>query len=344
MTNRFIYTLFIIHLFVFSAFSQQIPVAGDAIVASDYSNANNWLALPVDAKIEKNADVFFVYPTAWRADGKYPLSTIDNTEMRFWAQYYLKTKASAFEAAGNIFAPYYRQFDAQFLIEHQKDGGDITKYYEGVPATDIIAAFDYYIKNYNSGRPFILVGHSQGSIMLTVILFEYLKQNPDVYKRMVAAYLIGVPITKQDYKNNPHIKPAQNADDIGVIISYNTESVRVDGYSPFANENNVLINPISWTTSTEHAKASQNLGSAVINSDWTLKKVMNLADAKIDRSRGTIICSTVDRETFSSPAASRKYIPLGSFHDNDIPLYYYNLQQNAQNRVEKYFLKNSKFQ
>jgi putative transposase len=28
---------------------------------------------------------------------------------------------------------------------------------------------------------------------------------------------------------------------------------------------------------------------------------------------------------------------LGIFHENDIPLYYYNLRQNAQDRVEEYF-------
>ena len=52
---------------------------------------------------------------------------------------------------------------------------------------DALAAFDYYIRHYNQGRPFVLVGHSQGSAMTKLILFDYLSARPDVYRRMVAA-------------------------------------------------------------------------------------------------------------------------------------------------------------
>jgi hypothetical protein len=69
-------------------------------------------------------------------------------------------------------------------------------YFRGVPKTDIIAAFDYYIKNLNDGRPFILAGHSQGSIMILEILASYMKANPEVYRRMIAAYAIGDPLGK----------------------------------------------------------------------------------------------------------------------------------------------------
>ena len=37
------------------------------------------------------------------------------------------------------------------------------KFLGEIPKADVFAAFDYYIKHYNNGRPFILAGHSQGS-------------------------------------------------------------------------------------------------------------------------------------------------------------------------------------
>ena len=40
----------------------------------------------------------------------------------------------------------------------------------GIPTLDGTAAFDYYIKHYNNGRPFILLGHSQGSTVMTNLL------------------------------------------------------------------------------------------------------------------------------------------------------------------------------
>jgi hypothetical protein len=70
----------------------------------------------------------------------------------------------------------------------------------------------------------------------------------------------------------------------------------------------------------------------------------HIADAKIDLTRGTIICSTVDREKWSSEPQSRGYFPLGIFHENDIPLYYYNLRKNAQDRVNAYFNKIKKLE
>lgn len=68
----------------------------------------------------------------------------------------------------------------------------------GVAKTDALAAFDYYIQHYNQGWPCILVGHSQGSAMTKLILFEYLHAHPDVYERTIAAYPIGVSITTQE--------------------------------------------------------------------------------------------------------------------------------------------------
>ncbi|MDR1940790.1 MAG: DUF3089 domain-containing protein [Endomicrobium sp.] len=336
-----------------------VPKAGDKIAASDYSDAGNWLSLP--AKIKKKVDVFFVYPTAWRADGGYPIAEISNAQMRQWAQYYLKFRAGAFEPKANIFAPYYRQLDALFAFNILRQGDkpeqtpssdktaqalkssetknalEAMSYFGGVPATDILAAFDYYIKNLNEGRPFILVGHSQGSMMLLFILTQYMKENPKVYERMICAYAIGAPITKEIYQANPHLKPAQNAYDTGVIISYNTQSANVDGQNYMSNPDSVLINPLNWTTDETYASKNQNLGSLYVDEQGKAYKKKHIADAKIDRSKGVIICSEVDREEWSSQEASRSYFPLGVFHENDIPLYYYNLRQNADDRIKQYF-------
>jgi hypothetical protein len=281
------------------------------------------------------ADVFFLYPTSWRAaHGEYPICGINNADMRHWADYYLKTRASAFETAGNIYAPFYRQLDAAFVVAKQPP--DMIGLFGGVPLTDVIAAFDYYIENYNKGKPFILAAHSQGSMVMLGVIALHLRDRPDVYKRMIAAYLIGVPLPETVYELFPHIKPAQNADDLGVVISYNTNSPNVDGHSPFSYPASVLINPVSWVTDDSYAPKEASKGGIIVNDDGTFERAPNLADAKIDHTTGTLV-SGVDREKFSSGAASRGYFPLGVLHENDIPLYYYDLRANAENRVEKWF-------
>jgi hypothetical protein len=314
--------------------SFDIPVGGDKITPTDYSDVNNWLVLLKKEELKQKVDVFFIYPTAWRANGAYPIADINNKEMRYYANYYLKFRASAFETSGNIFAPYYRQLDASYAVKAGFRKSYI--YFQGVPKTDIIATFDYYIKNLNDGRPFILAGHSQGSIMIAEILSSYMKVNPEIYKRMIAAYAIGVPLDKEYYAKNPHVKPAKNAKDLGVAICYNTEASLVDGRNPLAVANNaVIINPLSWKITEEYAPKEENLGSLYVNKGKTTK-YEHIADAKIDYKKGVVICSTVDREKWSSSESSRAYFPLGVLHENDITLYYYNLRQNAENRVKEY--------
>jgi uncharacterized protein YneF (UPF0154 family) len=61
------------------------------------------------------------------------------------------------------------------------------------------------LNNYNNGRPFILAGHSQGSNILLYLLSEYMKDNPKVYDRMIAAYVIGYSVTDQYLSENPHL-------------------------------------------------------------------------------------------------------------------------------------------
>ncbi|MDR2803866.1 MAG: DUF3089 domain-containing protein [Treponema sp.] len=309
------------------------PRYGDNIEPVDYGDPANWLAAGADGQFA--ADVFFLYPTSWRAAyGEYPITGINNKDMRHWANYYLKTRASAFETAGNVYAPFYRQFDASFVVAQQPDNG--IAYFGGVPLTDVAAAFDYYLEHYNNGKPFILAGHSQGSFVLAALIALYLRDRPDVYDRMIAAYLIGMPIPETVYELFPHMKPAQNADDLGVIISYNTNTPVIDGKDPFSYPSNVLINPISWVTDESYAPKEASKGGIIVNDDGSFTRAPNLADAKIDRSTGTLVAN-VDREKFSSGAASRGYFPLGVLHENDIPLYYYDLSANAEKRVKNWF-------
>jgi pimeloyl-ACP methyl ester carboxylesterase len=303
----------------------RFPRYGDDIMPVDYSDPGNWLASGAGGS--KSVDVFFLYPTSWRAAyGAYPIAAVDNAEMRQWADHYLKTCASAFATAGNIYAPYYRQFDASFIISQQPK--DNIAFFSGVPLSDVAAAFEYYIEHHNKGKPFILAGHSQGSLVLAALLTTYLKDRPDIYDRMIAAYLIGMPFPQELYDAFPHLKPARNADDLGVIITYNTRSSVVDGKNPFAYSKNVLINPISWATDDAYAPAADSRGGIEVLGRGTFVGVPHLSDAKIDPETGTLI-SNADREKFSSEKASRAYFPLGVLHENDIPLYYYDRRATA---------------
>jgi hypothetical protein len=301
-----------------------------APIATDYSKPEHWLTIPV--VIDKKVDVFYLYPTAWRKVNETDpdICAIDNASMLIGSKTAYGRQATAFETVGNMYAPYYRQ---ETLFALNLSPAEREKVIAGIPTLDAIAAFDYYIKHYNNGRPFILAGHSQGSNILANLLAIYMKANPEVYARMVAAYVIGYSITDTYLAKNPHLKFAKGPDDTGVIISYNTEAPNViPGTNPVVSPGGIAINPITWTRGETLATASQNLGS-ILPASGVFVPVNHYADARVDKTKGVVICSTADADKLNqgNPESFK-----GIFHSYDYSFYYYNLRQNAANRIKKF--------
>jgi hypothetical protein len=318
-----------------------------APVATDYSQAAHWLSLPATVKA---VDVFYLYPTAWQkvTNSDPNICEIDNPSMLIGSASAFARQATAFETVGNIYAPYYRQADAAYILTLPLTEHDAVV--AGIPTLDAVAAFDYYIKHYNNGRPFILAAHSQGSIVLLNLLAGYMKDNPDVYSRMIAAYVIGYPVTAQYLADNPHLKFATGADDTGVIISWNTEAPVIDGANPvLSGLVGLVINPLTWTTEETFIDNSYNLGSILLKSNGSVAEDANgnfelmtpSADAQIDKTKGVLICSTVDPNIWSPGPSTQNPValPKGVFHSFEYPFYYYNIRANAQNRVNEFLSK-----
>ena len=302
--------------------------------ATDYSKPEHWLSLPVSP--DKEVDVFYLYPTAWqKVDPDEPnINNIDNPTMMKGSKAAFGRQATAFETVGNIYAPYYRQVDAAYSLSLPLE--EQAKILGGTPKADVFAAFDYYIEHYNNGRPFFLAGHSQGSNLLVYLLSEYMKEHPDAYSRMVAAYVIGYSITDEYLAENPHLKFAEGPDDTGVIISYNTEAPEVEGNNPVLLPGAIAINPISWTRGEELAAAEESLGSILPDAEGNLTPVEHYADARVDKTKGALICSTADVEKLSPGNA---VFGKGVFHSYDYPFYYFNIRENAAVRAEAFVAK-----
>jgi len=300
----------------------------------DYSNPGHWLSLP--AHPSKPVDVFYVYPTVWaKVDQAEPnYCAIDHPGMQQGAASAFSSQATAFETTGNLYAPYYRQADGQFTLslpENQR-----WEVVRKVPAADVTAAFDYYINNFNNGRPFIIAGHSQGSNVIMFLLSEYMKTHPDVYAGMVAAYVLGYPVTAEFMDANRHLKFAGGPDDTGVIISYNTQSPKVvPGTNIVVADNiGIVINPINWKRDETPAPASESLGSYMPDITMThFGKEPDFADARIDLAHGVIICSSVNDKAIYAISGG---LDLGIYHIFDINFYYYNLRENAERRISKF--------
>jgi pimeloyl-ACP methyl ester carboxylesterase len=259
------------------------------------------------------------------------------------AQLCFQRQATAFRTVGNGYAPYYRQIDATYQLS--QPFAQQKKNIAGIPSTDVFAAFKHFLKHYDRGRPFILVGHSQGSAVLANLLARYMKSHPKIYARMIAAYVVGYPVQGTYLEHHQYLKFAKGPNDTGVIVSWNTEAPTVDGSNPVVQPGAIAINPITWTRSQTKASAEKNVGSIelnpatggtpFLNADGTIKRFKDLADARVDKAKGVVVCSTISAA--APPYYTPGGFPMGVLHTFDYPLYFFSVRANAANRVQHFF-------
>ena len=136
-----------------------------------------------------NAAIFYIHPTTYLERDRWNAPLEDVGDVQFRTNLFLQSQASAFNGAGEMWAPRYRQaaFGA-FLL----DSEDARKALD-LAYGDVAAAFDQFVKEAGD-RPIILAGHSQGALHLERLLSEKVAGKP-IAKRIVAAYVVGWPIS-----------------------------------------------------------------------------------------------------------------------------------------------------
>ena len=304
--------------------------------AIDYSQRTKWYKQP---KITKEFDTFYIYSTMYFGinEGDPDYATLDNAEMLAGIDIEHAIKSSVFEESTNLFIPFYRQSSMKYAAEIFQEDGSIDAALVGMPYGDITAALDYYFKNFNNGRPFIIAGHSQGAAILRLVLKKYFKEHPDYYQRMVAAYAIGYSITKEDLEANPHMKFATGETDTGVIISWHAEGPKnVEANAPIPNviiaKNGIAINPLNWKLDETYAPASENLGSIVGDEKTGKVEIRDIGgDAQVCLVRGTVVTN--------AKAVPNEMTDLAGpqcFHQDDYAIFYNNIKANVAKRIAAY--------
>ena len=221
-----------------------------------------------------------------------------------------------FATHANLFLPYYRQPTFEGLKKkNAKKAGQIA-------VRDAIDAFDYYIKHFNNGRPFILAGFSYGGKMITEILKH---MDDDTYSRLIAAYVIGYGITAKDTMKQrghriSHIKLAQDSTSHGVTINFNSVT-SIKAISPLLCHKNIgCINPISWTTTSKPSvllSAGDSKGENDSRFPYGTVVKANIPNTavtvSIDSLRHVLLVKGVNPRQYSYPPL-QNFFPIGNLH------------------------------
>ena len=305
------------------------PFSDDSMpTPPDYANPVQWAALPdrddaadtlaagaTDVQATTPVDVFFVHPTTFLSADAWNQSLDDATTNELTDQMVMQGQASVFNGCCRIYAPRYRQATlAAFFAE-----GDSGPQALDLAYTDVLAAFRYFLANFNNGRPFVLAGHSQGSRHLDLLLADEIAGS-DLAQRMVAAYPIGFQL---DGSNG--IPVCGTATQTGCQVTWNSVGPRAGAL--FASPDNICVNPLTWSTDGQRATHGANLGA--VNFDGSDTHEPGAADAQCRD--GRLYVSEIRSDHYAA-------MPLGrdNYHIYDYALFYVNIRQNAQARVDAY--------
>jgi hypothetical protein len=192
------------------------PAPAAAVEKNDYGKGENWLCRPgragdacavdltttvvaADGTLTRETwapapqapiDCFYVYPTVSQDQLTHSDMQAGDEERNVVRQQFAR-----FASQCRPFAPLYRQVTLSGLRAAMASGRLALD--RGVGYDDVLEAWNHYLKNDNGGRGVVLIGHSQGAMVLTALIANEIDGKP-IQSRLVSAMLLGttVPVMK----------------------------------------------------------------------------------------------------------------------------------------------------
>jgi hypothetical protein len=208
---------------------------------NDYGNGDNWLCRPgrqdacaVDQSTtvisaggkltvepwaaDPNApiDCFYVYPTVSNDSAGNSGMTAGPEEKGV-----ARVQFARFASKCRTYAPLYRQ--ATITALKAAAIGSPIPVDRAMAYGDVLDAWNYYLAHDNQGRGVVLIGHSQGSLVLTKLIRDEIDGKP-VQARVISALLLGINLPVPQGKDVggafQHVPLCHTANQTGCVITY----------------------------------------------------------------------------------------------------------------------------
>lgn len=332
----------------------------------DYSQPRYWAALPDkldaadvvpendpfgDRQATAPVDVFYIHPTTYR-DATFWNQPLDDAQTNDWTdESVVARQAAIFNACCRVYAPRYRQTASAGVYAPPAMKG--LQSYEFAWG-DVRAAFLHYMKHWNKGRPFILVGHSQGASHIERWLNEF-GADRKLGKLLVAAYPIGIGYTDGQLARLPGARGlCRTPTETGCIVTWNVFAPGSDGKGMVAatqaryaqkygtSEGNAVgcINPLTFELARPAAPAAWNLGALParpgVGLAAALRERVPLPATEAGRIGGSCVAGALVVDSLPAQGYALVPLPGGSLHFNDMDLFFQNIRVNAVVRSEAF--------
>lgn len=360
MARKFLYAVVVLiviavaSLFAFRFWGPQlmraalVPSAPVVILPAppSYAGAEMWIARPdkpgnpalwtpkgyTPAAAPKVA-VFFLHPTSFLDRNRWN-APLDNQEANARAELFLRGQASAFNGVGTVWAPRYRQATFGAFLTGKKEAQQALDF----AYRDVEAAFDQFLKEAGD-RPIILAGHSQGALHLSRLLVDRIAGTP-LAKRVVAAYVVGWPVSIPADLPKMGLPACSGPDEPGCILSWQSFGEPADtalvtdtfdasnGFTGQPRRGTPLVctNPITGKPG-DTAPATANLGALIPTKDMqSADLVPGTVPARCD-ARGFLLIGT------NPPDLGPFVLPGNNYHVFDYSLFWANIRGDAERRL-----------
>lgn len=201
-------------------------------------------------------DCFYVYPTVSsqiRIENGHLANAnleIDPEETQIAID-----QASRFSQTCKVYAPIY----PQLTLAQISTPGAVTAAGSEEAYIGVLTSFEEYLAKYNEGRGFVLIGHSQGALLLKQLIKEQIDPNPALRKRLVSAVLLGgnvlVPKGKTVGGDFQNIPSCQVAGQTHCVVAYSSFLEEPPEGADFGR----VTSPLLGATSEEQLKDDEVL-------------------------------------------------------------------------------------
>lgn len=302
------------------------------------NNPAQWLPEGADAtEALGNAAIFYIHPTTFLDRNSWN-AALDDQETNARTVLFTKGQASAFNGAGDVWAPKYRQatFGAFLTDKPERQQAFDVAY------MDVAAAFDEFVKQVGPKRPVILVGHSQGALHLTRLIVEKIAKG-GIAKRVVATYIVGWPLSQVNDLPGLGFPACENPDQTGCVMSWQSFAEPADytmitdvydqsiGFDGQSRKGSMILcsNPLTGGVGGA-VTAAENKGTLINSADLTQGEIKpGVAAAKCDE-RGFLLIGP-------PPEGLKSYIlPGNNYHVFDFSLFWANIRADAERRLAEF--------
>ena len=285
--------------------------------------------------VRPRAAVFFIHPTSYiEPGGHWNATATEGGQTGFRTDLFVRSQASAFNEAGEIWAPRYRQASfGAFLTDKADSQAALDLAYR-----DVMTAFDAFLAQVGPDRPLILAGHSQGALHLERLLRERVAGTA-LARRVVAAYVVGWPISTTTDLPRLGLPACTAAAQTGCILSWASfaepadPSLILDNYdkttgftgAPRRGTPILCTNPLTGGAAAA-AAASANGGTLVPSADLLTATVAVGAVPARCEGRGFLLIG-------EPPSVGNYVLPGNNYHVYDYALFWANIRADAGRRM-----------